>query len=345
MVPNIRFTELLADIEPSPTTKGEASMAHTNLRSYLRNHASFKKRWLSDFLAGSYIRDTAIRPKKTAEGAERPDVDIIVVTNFSASDDPEDVLNELCDALERDYTVERINKRSVRVVTAKAEIDVVPVTEDGDVYQLPDRDLEHWKRTNPPGHTAWSAQRNKDFDGRFKPLVKLLKSWRRENKTGKRPKGFVLEVLVSMHAPIGEAHYGEAFAKLLENLDAAYGATSELGVKPYIDDPDSRGMTSCRRYRSRIGRRSWPARMFMPATHGEPKPKRTWKKRPVCGASCSVIGSRQRRTSQRLIASRAPSGPPLLLGWVTRSRTRRRRPPISRAILPDPCGGSAISRG
>lgn len=237
MVPNTRFVELLADIEPSATTKGEASTAHINLRAHLRNHASFKNRWSSDFLAGSYVRDTAIRPKKTAEGHERPDVDIIVVTTFSTSDDPEDVLNEVCDAIENEYTVERINKRSVRVVTPKAEIDVVPVVESGAVYELPDRDLGRWKLTNPPGHTAWSGQRNKDFDGRFKPLVKLLKSWRRENKTGKRPKGFVLEVLVSLHAPIGEAHYGEAFAKLLENIDAAYGATAELGVKPYIDDP------------------------------------------------------------------------------------------------------------
>jgi len=38
------------------------------------------------------------------------------------------------------------------------------------------------------------------------PLVKLLKWWRRQNKTGKRPKGFVLEVLVSLHAPAGETH-------------------------------------------------------------------------------------------------------------------------------------------
>lgn len=237
MVPNTRFAELLADIEPSPTTKGDASTAHTNLREHLRTHDSFKHRWVRDFLAGSYVRDTAIRPKKTDDGHERPDVDIIIVTGFSTSEKPDDVLDELCEALEDEYTVERINKRSVRVVTAKAEIDVVPVVESGGAFELPDRDLDRWKATNPPGHTAWSGQRNKDFDGRFKPLVKLLKTWRRENKTGKRPKGFVLEVLVSLHAPTNEIHYGEAFAKLLENLDAAYGSLADLGIKPSIDDP------------------------------------------------------------------------------------------------------------
>lgn len=224
MVPNARFTEILADIEPSPTTKGHASAAHNAVRNHLRAHPTFNGRWEGDFLAGSYARSTAIRPKKTEDGYERPDVDIIMVTNFSTSDDPDDVLEELADALEDGFVVERINKRSVRVVTVNAEIDVVPVVESGLDYQLPDRDLGHWKRTNPPGHNDWSRDQNELFGCRFKPLVKLFKWWRRENKTGKRPKGFVLEALVSKHAPLGECHYGEAFARMLESIYAEYGA-------------------------------------------------------------------------------------------------------------------------
>jgi hypothetical protein len=46
-----------------------------------------------------------------------------------------------------------------------------------------------------------SHWKNIRFETRFKPVVKLFKWWRRENKTGKRPKGFVLEVLVAKHAP------------------------------------------------------------------------------------------------------------------------------------------------
>lgn len=239
MVPNARFTELLADIEPSATTKTNASKAHTAVRDHLAQHETFKDRWEGDFLAGSYCRNTAIRPKKTTDGHERPDVDIIVVTNFdTAADHPDDVLQELSDALEDGgFEVERINKRSVRVLMPNAEIDVVPVVEWGDAYQLPDRDLGYWKATNPPAHIAWSRDQNEDFDCRFKPLVKLFKWWRRENKTGKRPKGFVLEVLVAAHAPTDEAHYGEAFAQMLENIYAAYGALAEMGIKPTLDDP------------------------------------------------------------------------------------------------------------
>lgn len=237
MLPNARFKELLTDIEPSPTTTAQASLAHTSVRDHLSAHSEFKARWEGDFLAGSYTRDTAIRPKKTADGHERPDVDIIIKTNFSTSADPTKVLYELKEALEDCFTVERVNKRSVRVITSKAEIDVVPVVAVGTAYELPDRDLGSWKTTNPPAHTTWSAGENARFGGRFKPLVKLLKWWRRENKTGKRPKGFVLEVLVSLHAPTDEVHYGEAFAQLLENIHSEYALLAELNLKPRIEDP------------------------------------------------------------------------------------------------------------
>ena len=241
MVPNARFIELLGDIEPSPTTVSGASAAHNGVRKHLKSHEKFKSRWLRDFLAGSYARDTAIRPKTSEDGVERPDVDTIIVTSFNVSDDPDGVLKEVAEALEDEFEVERINKRSVRLLTAGAEIDVVPVVESGAAFQLPDRDLGHWKPTNPPGHIGWSGQQSTAFGGRFKPLVKLFKWWRREKPTGKRPKGFVLEVLTSLHAPKGEAHYGEAVAKMLENITSAYRGLAEAGLKPTIYDPSVPG--------------------------------------------------------------------------------------------------------
>lgn len=233
MVPNARFTELLTDIEPSPTTVTKASTAHYNLREFLRNHPKFSKYWKNDFLSGSYSRDTAIRPRTSNGEVDRPDVDIIVVTNFSMNDTPDFVLNEVYKALKNDYYVERINKRSVRIVTPNAEMDVVPVIAYGDKYLIPDRETGQWKFTNPPAHNSWSRDRNTEFNGRFKPLVKLFKWWRRENPSGKRPKGFVLEVLVARHAPRGDLHWGEAFTQLLENIHKSYAGYS----KPFISDP------------------------------------------------------------------------------------------------------------
>jgi hypothetical protein len=244
MVPNARFHELLTDIEPSPTTKGHASSAHNSVREHLEAHDTFSDCWITSFLSGSYARDTSIRPRTSSDGQERPDVDIIVVTNFTESDHPNDVLTEVCKVLEDGddgYPVERINKRSVRVVTWQADMDVVPVFETWNGYMIADRDTGTWKFTNPPEHTRWSSERNTLFDGRFKKLVKLLKWWRRENPSGKRPKGFVLEVLVAMHAPRNETHYGEAFAQLLANIHGTYTHQAAMGQKPFIADPAAPG--------------------------------------------------------------------------------------------------------
>lgn len=244
MVPNARFHELLTDIEPSATTKGRASSAHNGVREHLEAHDTFSDRWVTSFLSGSYARDTSIRPRTSSDGQERPDVDIIVVTNFTESDHPDDVLTEVRDALEDGedgYPVERINKRSVRVVTWQADMDIVPVFETWNGYMIADRDAGTWKFTNPPEHTRWSSERNTVFNGRFKKLVKLLKWWRREHPSGKRPKGFVLEVLVAMHAPNDETHYGEAFAQLLANIHGTYAQQAAMGQKPFIPDPAAPG--------------------------------------------------------------------------------------------------------
>lgn len=238
MVPKVRFEELLTDIEPSRTTKSNASAAHNGLREHLRSHEDFNERWLSDFLAGSYSRDTAIRPRMTEDGQERPDVDIIVETSFTTSDLPDNVLDEVAAALEDEYDVERINKRSVRVTAWNAEMDVVPVIKSVGAYLIPCREEGRWKPTNPPAHNTWSTAQNAAFGGRAKKLVKMMKWWRHENPTAsKRPKGFVLEVLVALHGPRDEAHLGEAFAQTLENIHAAYAAHASYGQKPFIADP------------------------------------------------------------------------------------------------------------
>lgn len=239
MVANARFLELLADIEPSPTTNGNAAAAHSDMRSHLRGHKDFSKRWETDFLSGSYARDTAIRPRRSADSVDQPDVDIIVVTNFTQADDPSDVLQQVRSAIEAEYDVERTNRRSVRVETYQAEMDIVPVIRNpyGDGFLIPDRHAGEWHLTNPPVHFQWSVDQSTAFGGRFKPLVKLMKWWRRENPTSRRPKGFVLEMLVSLHAPKNELHYGEAFAQLLRNIYDAYKGLASLDMKPQLADP------------------------------------------------------------------------------------------------------------
>ena len=79
-IPQARFENFLKDIEPSRTTKSNASSAHTELRDFLKNDEDFKDYYQKSFLSGSYVRNTAIRPRAKNGQTERPDVDIIVVT-------------------------------------------------------------------------------------------------------------------------------------------------------------------------------------------------------------------------------------------------------------------------
>jgi hypothetical protein len=139
------------------------------------------------------------------------------------------------------------------VETDAAVMDVVPVIapygENGPFY-IPDRKLESWVETNPPRHTRWTTDTNKEAGGRFKPLVKLVKWWRRENPTvAKKPKGFVLECITAECMDKAESHYGKLFVGVLEGLVSKYAFWIQLGVVPHIEDPGvpgnsvTRGMT------------------------------------------------------------------------------------------------------
>lgn len=244
-----QFTKLLTDIEPSETTKGDASSAHWGLRDYLAAHETFSDVHIETFLSGSYGRNTSIRPREKAGVVCRPDVDIIVVTNHTLDDAPADVLDQLREVLEEEYDVdERINARSVSVSTARVNMDVVPIIEapkgDQFKYYIPDRETGKWVPTNPPGHSEWATNVNKTNGGRFKPLVKLFKWWRRENPTaeqGNRPKGFVIEKVVADSMSATEENYPELFTKAMESIVSRYALYHTLGMVPSIEDPSVPG--------------------------------------------------------------------------------------------------------
>ncbi len=245
MTPNERFNEFLQDIEPSPTTKSQAQQAHQKIRDFLADHGVYGDIHVNTYLSGSYKRDTAIRPRREGDVLLRPDVDIIVVINHTLNDSPGDAVDALYNAISDGYDDIRKQTRSVGVFTATVDMDVVPIIEpdgEGAGLFIPDRKLEKWLSTNPPGHTSWTTEVNSKADGRFKPLVKITKWWRRQNPTsGRHPKGFVLECLVADCMDYAEKHYGELFTKTFETMVAKYQAYVSLGVVPLIADPSVPG--------------------------------------------------------------------------------------------------------
>lgn len=234
-----QFNDFLSDIEPSPSTVNACSRAHNTLREALRTDKNFAKAHLETFLSGSYKRDTAIRPQLIDDVLQRPDVDIIVVTNHTKDDSPHDVLDLLHQALvDAGYKNLKVNRRSIAVTLAGVDMDVVPVIEDGEAYLIPDIELQKWLTTNPPAHTQWTVDVNRDAGGRFKPLVKLVKWWRRCHLSDlRRPKGFILECLVSEHMRYSDASYEILFVELLEAIRDTYGMYITMKLVPFLEDP------------------------------------------------------------------------------------------------------------
>lgn len=250
MIFQSQMTQLLEDIEPSVTTNAASRSAHISVRDYIAGHTDYKHLHVKSILSGSYARDTAIRPR-TLNGIEtRPDVDIIVVTEHTLADSPRAVLSLLQKVLEAKYEIKKpYNHRSVGIVTAAVDMDVVPIIAPqgmtGTLY-IPDRTVEKWIVTNPPGHTAWATEVNKAMGNRFKPLVKLAKWWRRENETSThRPKGFVIECLIAEAMSATEAQYGPLFVTTLETIVHIYRPYVAAGLTPCIADPSVSGNDVC----------------------------------------------------------------------------------------------------
>ncbi|GGN67259.1 SMODS domain-containing nucleotidyltransferase [Oceanobacillus indicireducens] len=245
MVKQSQFIKFLQEIEPSQITKKDAKNGHENLRKYLKEDDTFEKYHVSDFLSGSYRRNTAIRPRMLNGELARPDVDIIVVTNHTTEDEPQEVIDLLYDTLKVKYSTIRKQARSVGIETSKVDMDVVPIIApdgmEGTLY-IPDRKMEEWLETNPPKHTSWTTEVNNDSDGRFKPLVKLMKWWRRQNPTiSKKPKGFVIECIVAECMDFEETNYGELFVGTLESIVDKYALYIAIESVPHIDDPGVSG--------------------------------------------------------------------------------------------------------
>jgi hypothetical protein len=241
-----QFIDFLSEIEPSDTTKSVCRGAHWNLRTKLAEHPTYRLIHKDTFLSGSYARDTALRPRKADGTLRRPDVDIIVVTNHTQDDRPSDVITKLRRAV-KDLGYEEIesNRRSICVKLGGVEMDVVPVIphpwrEGG--WLIADKSEERWLETNPMGHNVWARAVNKKANGNFKPLVKLVKWWRRENLPHlRRPKGFILETMVAELMDYSENSYAELFAKLLERIVTDYQWVAFFGDVPNLEDPSVPG--------------------------------------------------------------------------------------------------------
>ena len=71
--------------------------------------------------------------------------------------------------------------------------DAVPAYERDGSYEIPDRDLGKWIKTDPNIHKERATAKNKELGGQWVPLVKMLKRWNRSAGKPISP-SFLIEV-------------------------------------------------------------------------------------------------------------------------------------------------------
>lgn len=194
--------ELTTKIAPTPARLERAKASHKRLRELLWD-GNFRNRISGTYLTGSYSRDTAIDPLD--------DVDIVFVIDpiqwprsflakvFDAKPDPAGLLGSFGTAIRRRYQSSsvRTQRRSVRLQLAHLNLDVVPAIADStpNIIWIPDRDTGEWIKSGPNVHRIDGEEVNQKNDGRYKPLVKILKYWNSNLPKTARLKSFTVETI------------------------------------------------------------------------------------------------------------------------------------------------------
>jgi hypothetical protein len=190
------FRKFRGNLETTDAEDAAASRRQRKLRGQLDEAFDI----ITDFLTGAYRRHTKTKPLR--------DVDIMIVLRDTSwlGKHPREILEAVRDALSPHYGSARVctDRRAVRVDFGVQRVgdltdevisfDVVPAFEDGDHYLIPDDRLGIWVPTNPTIHADLATTANKNFDGHWKPLVKMIKKWNQVHGGPVEP-GFLIEVM------------------------------------------------------------------------------------------------------------------------------------------------------
>lgn len=196
---NEAFEKFRQRLELSQTEEQDAIRRQKEVRECIRQGFDVDR----DFLTGSYARHTKTKPLK--------DVDIFFCLGAKEKHwrdkPPSDVLDAFEKCLAKEFGKDSVEpgRRCVTVEfdkknpTADKEgkvlsNDAVPAFELKDCYEIPDRNLGKWIKTNPDKHKEKSTAKNKACDGKWVPLVKMLKRWNRSADKPISP-AFLIEVM------------------------------------------------------------------------------------------------------------------------------------------------------
>lgn len=151
-------------------------------------------------LIGSYDRDTLQRYLKNG------DVDVMVVMHYGhnkawcTAEGTTSALQKFQRVLAAAYpqTPCGVDRNCVTMKLDQFRLDVVPAFSFGNgVYRIPDTYRREWLPTQPKQFGERITAINKNMDGTFVPLVKMMKAWNAQWATT-RVRSFHLECMISL---------------------------------------------------------------------------------------------------------------------------------------------------
>lgn len=249
------FQNLASNLELTEKERESVSKKHNFLRDKLIEKLPVEE----DFLTGSYARNTLIRPKE----GDKFDVDFFLAFNkddYGEKELPElleivkDVLNEIKDA---DPDIVEINdrqRRSIGVIYKDGfQIDVVPAIqiEKDKLYKIWDKRSQEAIKSNPKLHGENVTSANDATTSvsikRLVPIIKLLKSWKREKCD--YVKSFHLEMLAVeilkdreiKSFPEGIAKFFSKAGSYLQEASLKDPANADNIIDEYLDTDKTRG--------------------------------------------------------------------------------------------------------
>lgn len=241
------FKGLLKNIEPDPDNVKLAKKSHEEARDYLIGDEEISKANPETFLSGSYARETAINDIK--------DVDIILMIDLDRNvTDPVVTLVWLQASLQKKYSKVKQQGRSVNVVNDRGfSLDIVPATpvsnRSGPLW-IPDRGAKSWVSTHPKKQIEFSSERNKDTEGYYVHLIKIIKFWRdRLVNENAKPNSYIIESLISQCIVSKPDSYGSAVKVIFYYIHSIYQPYLNSGRVPSISDPGYSSVNVAKRWK------------------------------------------------------------------------------------------------
>lgn len=211
------FKKFRSRLELTQKEQDDASRRQKEIRDTMQEDFDVEH----DFLTGSYRRWTKTKPLK--------DVDIFCVLGEEErhyrDKSPDELLKDVEKTLAKKYGTNCVcrQRRSVSVDFGIKEdesgetgekvmsFDVVPAFTKDDYYEIPDTaTTSGWTKTDPRVHYDKAVEANDAYDGKWKGLVRMMKSWNREQGKPIRP-SFLIEVMAleALYPPWGGTYSRE----------------------------------------------------------------------------------------------------------------------------------------